>query len=93
MAYCMLGGLRDSRAVTLTESLLLFPRDLTKCSTLSDKRERSRTLPQRPYFFSENYSGTKVHFFFKTSYFDSVLICVTCTAVISLSGYFAALFK
>lgn len=74
MAYCILGGLHDSRAVTLTESLL-FPRDLTKCSTLSDKWGRSRTLPQRPYFFSENYSGTKVHIFFK-------LILILCSYVL-----------
>lgn len=35
MAYCVLSGLRDSRALlTPTESLLLFPEALTKCSNI-----------------------------------------------------------
>lgn len=77
--------------VTLTEGLLLFPRGLTECSHLSNVRGSSRTLPQRPCFFTENYSGTRVHFFLKLPIW--ILCSYVLYAVLSLSGHRGASFK
>lgn len=66
--------------LTLTESLWLFPGDLTKCSNHSDMLGgRDLGLFHKDPVSSERtVVAPRFYFLKKTSYFNSVLICVVC---------------